>query len=133
MVGVAVRDVGLVTNGDLGTDLVTNVVVVTDLLVLDVNVGVDLVEFNNVTLENVTKILTHCVVELDGYLASVITVLGHNKIRDGGLLSASSKSECVETESQKENYRDDDFFHWICSFLLYKFLSRNFLSLDTAS
>ena len=72
VVGIAISDVGLIANGDLGRDLVTNVVIAADLLVLDVDVGIELVELNDVVLKNLTEICTHGVIELDGYFASVV-------------------------------------------------------------
>ena len=72
MVGIAVSDVGLCANGDLGRDLVANVVIAANLLVLDVDVGVELVELNDVVIKNCAEVCTHCVIELNGDLAAVV-------------------------------------------------------------
>jgi hypothetical protein len=72
VVGIAVSDVRLIAYGDLLTDLVTNVIIVTNLLVLDGNVGVDLVEFYDIVLENFAEICAHGVIEFDCYRIAVI-------------------------------------------------------------
>jgi len=66
VVGIAVSDVGLVTNGDLGLDLLTNVVVAADLLVLYRDVGVELIELGNVLIQHSAQRLAHGVVEGNG-------------------------------------------------------------------
>ena len=65
VVGIAVSDVGLVTNGDFGLDLVTNVVVATNLLVLDYDVGIELVEFCDILIKYSAQRFAHGVVESD--------------------------------------------------------------------
>ena len=86
MVGIAVCQIGLGTHGDLGGDLVADVVIAANLGVFNVDVGIQLVEFNDVGIQHIAKVLTHGVVEGNSHLTAVVTDLGNSKIADNGRL-----------------------------------------------
>ena len=73
VVGIAVSDVGLVACGQLGLDLVTNLVVAANLCMLNVNVGVHFIELCNVLIQNALVGCVHGVGEGDGHFATVIS------------------------------------------------------------
>ena len=127
VVRIAVSDVRLVACGKLLLDLVTNVVVTANLSVLNGDVGVDLVELNNVLVKNVTKSFAHGVREGNGNFATVVALSGYvigyllcrggvaavivvACIGRGGLVTAEVTSE--QTEGHSENEKEcNDFLH----------------------
>ena len=115
MVGVAISDVGLVANGDLSGDLVTDIIVAAHLGDFDGDVGVQLVELDDVLIENCTQVGTHGVVEADSDGASVIATLGNGEVAGGGVaaavaLAASGEQAQAHNDSQKQCC---NFLHWI--------------------
>ena len=111
VVRVAVSDVGLTANGKLGLDLVTNGVVVTNLLMLNVNVGIQLVEALNGVIQNGLKVgSTHGVIEDDSNLASVVAT-GKVRVCDLASAAATYKGESAKTHSQNEDDCYERFFH----------------------
>ena len=72
VVRIAVSDVGLGAEGDVGSDLIADVVVAADVALLDLDVGVQRVELSDVIVQNRLQIGAHGVVEGDGHLAAVI-------------------------------------------------------------
>ena len=69
MVGIAVSEVRLYALGEVERNLVTNVIIATNLLMHDVDVGVKLLKLIDVGIENCGKVRTHGVVEADVDLA----------------------------------------------------------------
>ena len=113
VVGVTVSDVGLSANSDLCLDLVTNVIVTAYLLMFNCNVGIDLVELFYITIENVTKILSHGVIECDcNGGACVKAFFGNHEICFAVVcLSARSHSKHIEAERQKKDDCYNNLFH----------------------
>ena len=110
MVRIAVCDVGLTANGKLGLDLVTNCVVVTHLLVLNVDVGVKLVESCDCIIQNGLKVgSTHGVIEGNSNLTAIVAT-GEVCVCD--LASAAShEGEHAKTHRQNEKDCYERFFH----------------------
>ncbi len=119
VVGIAVSKVGLVTNGDLGLDLIANAVVVTKRLMLDGDVGVKLVEICDCIVEDFLKSCAHGVIELDSYCASVIATLGHYEVCRTVLLAkhTAGSSECKAEYDDKHKDKCDNSFHVLHPFL----------------
>ena len=59
VVGIAVSDIGLTANGDLGNDGVTNVVVATAVYAYNVDVREDCLELSDISLKNGGQVGTH--------------------------------------------------------------------------
>ena len=88
MIGVAVCNVGFGVSGKLGTDLVSHIVIRADLLVLDVDVGIELVELLDVEIEDIREVRAHRVVEGDGDFASVVAAFRNVKVGNCLLVAA---------------------------------------------
>ena len=81
VVRVAVSEVGLVTNRDLGLDLIADSIVVTVRGMLNGDVGVDRIEVLNSGIEDLLKSSTHLMIEGDGYgLCCVEALCGDNDV-----------------------------------------------------
>ena len=128
MVRIAVSDVGLVANGDLGGDGVTHVIVTANLGGNDGDVGVDLVELFDVCVEYVGEVATHGVVERDGDFASVVTTLRHFEIGlscIGSTVTAAHCDNAYEHDADKKHRQK--LFHNFCSFFLLFFIFLPFI------
>ena len=90
VVGVAVGDVGLVANGQLSLDLIADIVVAANLSMLDVDVGVQLVELLDVVVQNIGQVGAHGVGEGDGNLAAVWCLCREKSSIYGVIASQSS-------------------------------------------
>ena len=111
VVGIAVCDVGLVTNRDLGLDLVANAVVVTVGAMLYGNVGVKLLEILDCSVKDCLKLCAHLVIEGDGDGLGGKAALGHYEIGSSLLSFTAGKHENAdrEDESHQQNGCDDSF------------------------
>ena len=118
MVGVAVSKVGLVTYGDLSLDLLTHVVVAADLRMLDLDVGIELVELYDVLIKHSAQSLAHGVVEDDLDFLRGVEV----EVRDLAcvILVARSQSKDGKEHGKRENNRQNSSFH--VEFPLFLFL-----------
>ena len=78
------------------------------------DIGIELVEFFDIDIENVAQIRAHGVVEFDGDIAAVITAFGHYKIGRRFCFAAGEqrKSHCREQHENKK------FFHGFIPFVM---------------
>ena len=82
------------------------------------DVGIKLVEFFDIDIENVAQVGTHGVVEFDGDFASVIAALGNYEVGRGFCFSAGAERK-RHGGKQDENKQ---LFHFGGSFLSKKYL-----------
>jgi hypothetical protein len=112
VVGVAVGQVGLIANGDLGLDLIANAVVIAVGLVLNGDVGVDLVELDDGLVQDGLQRSAHLMVEGDGHgLAGVEAALGHDEVSVGLGLAAGHCAEADRQHQRDQQNGGNDFFH----------------------
>ena len=79
MVGIAVGNVGLSADGDIGDDLIAHAVVIAQGSMLDVDVGIELIELSDVGIEHALQGAALLGVEANGHLAAVVALCGHLK------------------------------------------------------
>ena len=84
MVGIAVGNVGLSANGDIGNDLIAHAVVIAQGGMLNVNVGIELVELGDVVVHHFLQGSALLGVEANGYFAAVVALCGHLKTGSKG-------------------------------------------------
>ena len=80
VVWVAVSNVWATANCQLFLDLVTNIVVTTNLFMIYCDIGIKLVKLCNVFFQNCTEVCTHCVVESDSYRLTIVAFCWNNKV-----------------------------------------------------
>ena len=84
MVGIAVGNVGLSADGDIGDDLIAHAVVIAQGSMLDVDVGIELIELSDVGIEHALQGAALLGVEANGHLAAVVALCGHLKTGSKG-------------------------------------------------
>ena len=84
MIGIAVGQVGLVAHGDLSADLIPHVIIAAHGGALYMNVGIELVELGDVSVEHLLQAGALLRVEGDGHFAAIIAFGGHFKASGEG-------------------------------------------------
>ena len=102
MVRIAVSDIGLASYDDLGTDLVSDIIIGSDLRPYYMDVRVELVELLDVLIENGVQVGAHGMIESDCYIASVISAFRNLECCGG------RRGAFVVTTGENHHQRSDE-------------------------